>query len=78
MRLSDYMALHGLTKLDVARAIGSEPAVVSRYLLGRRRPSAKKMALIYQATNGAVGPADFYDLLPVGVDRKSPLRECAA
>ena len=63
MKLSDFMAARGLPDAEFARLIGvGSRMAVMRYRRGERIPRPEVMRRIVEVTNGAVGPADFYDL----------------
>lgn len=61
MKLSDYLAEHGVSLSEFARRIGAKNArTVQRYTKHRRIPSIRMMAEIARATDGVVQPNDFY------------------
>lgn len=50
---------------EFGRLIGVDSTTVGRYENGLRIPHPTVMARIFAKTEGAVGPADFYNLSPV-------------
>lgn len=62
MKLQNYLALNAVKQKDFAAHIGEKPARICMYCLGRRIPRPDVMRKIFDATNGAVTPNDFFDL----------------
>lgn len=60
MTLRDYLSKRQMTGREFAAVIGVHDVSVYRYLCGERIPRPKVMARIVAATDGEVGPADFY------------------
>ena len=69
MLLAHYLEGNGLSASAFARQLGISTLTVLRYARapgdeGALVPDRALMVRIYQATGGAVGPRDFYDLGP--------------
>lgn len=62
MKMSSYIAAHGLTLTEMAVRLGLPVQTVSRYASGARRPREAEMVRIYEVTGGQVTPNDFFDL----------------
>lgn len=62
MKLAAYLEQNGLDAEAFAALISRKPITVARYLNGTRMPRKAEMALIHEATAGAVQPNDFYEL----------------
>lgn len=62
MKLQNYLALNAVKQKDFAARIGENQTCVNRYCLGQRIPRPDVMRKIFDATNGAVTPNDFFDL----------------
>lgn len=63
MQLSSYLSDNDISIPQFAQKIGAaNRTIVWRYVNGIRRPSKEMLARIYDVTNGAVTPNDFYDL----------------
>lgn len=62
MKLKRYLALNAVKQKDFAARIGEKPARICLYCLGQRIPRPDVMRKIFDATNGAVTPNDFFDL----------------
>lgn len=60
MTLHEYLAARQIGVPAFAEAIQVHPQSVYRYIDGSRIPRPKVMARIVAATDGEVGPADFY------------------
>ena len=71
MHLREYMALHGLRQVDVAKAIGSYQATISELLSGKTVPLAATIQKIHVWTDGKVSAAD---LIPVPEAPRRPRR----
>lgn len=61
MHLSIYLEREKLSYDDFGALIGVTGTSVYRYAKGQRRPIAKLIPKIIQATNNAVTANDFYD-----------------
>lgn len=59
MTLGDWLQRQDMTQEAFAGLIEVEPATVSRYVTGQRRPTHKIMLRIFRVTNGAVSANDF-------------------
>ena len=66
MKLRDFLADRNLSEAELGRLLGVGQATVNRYIRGERIPRPEVMRRIVEVTEGKVGPADFYDLPPVG------------
>lgn len=66
-----------MSEAELGRAIGVGQAAVNRYIRGERIPRPDVMRRIVETTNGAVGPADFYDLTPAATGSESSRFEAA-
>jgi len=67
MNLKQWMTRHGVTGLELAKALGIASQTVYRYAHGQRVPGKSMMLRICEATDGEVEPNDFY-----GVPSRSP------
>ena len=64
MRLTEYLELPGIDRQGFAEKLGVHPDTLYKWERGDRRPRKEFMALISEATEGAVSPNDFFDLPP--------------
>jgi transcriptional regulator with XRE-family HTH domain len=64
MTLDDWLAQSALKDHEFATRIGVSRVTLFRIKTGRRTPSREVMERIHDATNGAVEPNDFFDLVP--------------
>ena len=64
MTLAEYLRQHDLNATQFAAQIGVSISAAWRYAEGKRRPGTAIMLRIVEATDGAVGPADFYPSRP--------------
>lgn len=64
MRLSDFLDQKQLTNAAFGARIGVSRQTVLRYRRGDRIPGKAEMALISEATAGAVTANDFYGVTP--------------
>ena len=62
MKLASYITANGLTDTTFAKLIGRTQSTVSRIRRGVAMPDHETALAVYQATNGAVSPNDFFDL----------------
>jgi transcriptional regulator with XRE-family HTH domain len=60
MKLTDYLALTGLTRREFAAAIGVSNSTVTRLIYGDTVPSRELLARIAAVTDRRVLPADIY------------------
>lgn len=61
MKLEDYLTKNEISRAQFAEKIGVTEASLSRYLTGDRFPRERILKLIFEATNGAVTPSDFWE-----------------
>lgn len=54
MDLKTYLLTSGKTQIELARAVGAHPVVMSQWVGGVRRVPAEHCPAIERATNGAV------------------------
>lgn len=66
MKIRAYLKLNKITQSEFADIIGASPQAISCFCLGTRIPRPDVMRKIFDATNGAVSPNDFFDL-PINV-----------
>jgi len=66
MTLSEWMKLKGLGDPVVAQLLGIDRSMVFRLRNGQRTPSAGLMRSIAEASEGAVMPNDWLDLVDAG------------
>jgi transcriptional regulator with XRE-family HTH domain len=59
MDLGIWIRRKGISKVEVAHAIGVHPGSLSRYLSGDRFPDASTLCRIEKLTRGQVGASDF-------------------
>jgi hypothetical protein len=62
MNLKDYLEVKGETERSFGDRVGRTQSAVSKWCNKSRIPDREAMRAIFFATDGAVGPADFYDL----------------
>ena len=62
MKIRAYLKLNKITQGEFADIIGASPQAISCFCLGQRIPRPDVMRKIFDATNGAVTPNDFFDL----------------
>lgn len=62
MRLKEYFEINGITPEVAAEALDTTGVSINRYLKGRRIPNQKYMQKIFEYTNGAVTPNDFFNI----------------
>lgn len=65
MRLQDYLEQTSMTEVRFAEWIGAPHSCVHKWNRQGVVPRPHYMRRIYVKTDGAVGPADFYDLPPL-------------
>ena len=78
MKLADYLKRNGLTNAAFGERIGMTREAVRRYCVDGM-PSRAVMAKIHAATDGAVGPNDFYAIggkPNAAKKRRSNRRDC--
>ena len=66
MKLIEWRTAQGLTQAEVAKLIAVAAPTISSWECGGKKPGAKSVQRIFDISNGAVTPNDFYDL-PEGV-----------
>lgn len=72
MKLIDFLSQHAITAAEFASRIGvAETKTVYRYISNDRIPAADIMKRIWSATDGQVGPSDFYSLDPIDADHSA-------
>lgn len=62
MKLNEFLALNAVKQKDFAARIDERATAINKYCLGQRIPRIDVMRKIFDATNGAVTPNDFFDL----------------
>jgi DNA-binding transcriptional regulator YdaS (Cro superfamily) len=62
VRLAAFLTLMDTNGNRFAAQIGVSPKTVYRWLSGDHVPRPRQLKIIEAATNGAVRPADFYDV----------------
>ena len=62
MKLNEFLALNAVKQKDFAARIDERATAINKYCLGQRIPRPDVMRKIFDATNGAVTPNDFFDL----------------
>lgn len=65
MTLSEWMTKTGTKPDALAAFLGVHPVTVYRWRSGAKMPKPAQMAGIQSATEGLVGPADFYPAHPI-------------
>lgn len=60
--LARYLSNNGIRQSDFAARIGCTQPAVARYVNGLRIPDRDTMQRIFDATNGAVTPNDFFGI----------------
>lgn len=70
MKLNEYLHLNCLGLNEFAREIGVDPSTVHRIKNGTVTPHRRTMALIHEATCGAVCPNDLMQLFPPNEDAR--------
>jgi transcriptional regulator with XRE-family HTH domain len=60
MKLDEHLASTAVSHSEFAAKIGVSKKAVDHWIAGRRLPRPEQMRRIIEATNGAVGPGDFY------------------
>lgn len=63
-----------LTQRQFGEQIGVTQQAVDKYESGERMPEPDVMVAIFEATGGAVGPADFYALPQIPATTELPRR----
>lgn len=71
MKLSDWRRQKSLTQQQLADALGCIVTTIARYETGLRKPDGPAMIRIYELTDGAVQPNDFYQLPDLQPQRKA-------
>ena len=71
MKLRQWRISAKITQPELADALGTVLSTVARYENGTRMPEPETMRTIYTVTDGAVQPNDFYDLPPLGQERRA-------
>ncbi len=66
MKLDSYLRLHEMSERRFAELLGVSFQAVNNYRRGLRIPAPPIMRRIYETTGGAVTPADFLGLKPLG------------
>jgi transcriptional regulator with XRE-family HTH domain len=66
MHISEYMRVRNLTDREMAELIGAERSYVTRLRLGQAKPSPAMTQTIFDRTEGAIEPNDWYDLGQAG------------
>jgi adenosyl cobinamide kinase/adenosyl cobinamide phosphate guanylyltransferase len=61
MKLSDYMAAHGITDEQMAQRVGRHRSRVSRHRRGVERPDWNAVSAYHTATDGEVTANDWMD-----------------
>ena len=81
MKLSNYMELAGLLDHDFAEIVGGDRSVVSRWRRGLAKPRWDAIAVIAEATKGAVTAEDWMPpakaASPQGTGHQPDLQEIA-
>lgn len=62
MKLVQYLAETAVTQKEFADKIGEKLSCINKYCLESRIPRPATMLKIFNATNGAVTPNDFYNV----------------
>lgn len=62
MRLSEYVSIENLSIPQVAEQFNVTVEAVRSWIKGIKIPNPENMVAIYEWSNGAVTPNDFYDL----------------
>jgi predicted transcriptional regulator len=62
MKLAAWLSENSITQAAFAEKIGSSQPQVARFAVGSRIPNRDTMRRIVAATEGAVGPTDFYEV----------------
>ena len=62
MKLAEWRRNAGLTQQELADRLGCILTTVARYETGLRTPEGPMMLKIFDVTDGAVQPNDFFDL----------------
>lgn len=60
--MAEYGKAQGLTLSQMASSLGVREGALSRYEIGKRRPSWRILERLKAITDGAVQPNDFFDL----------------
>lgn len=60
--MNEFLALNAVKQKDFAARIDERATAINKYCLGQRIPRPDVMRKIFDATNGAVTPNDFFDL----------------
>lgn len=66
MRLQAYLTLKKLTHLEFGKLIGASEHGVRKWARGERVPRPDAVRKIQDVTEGAVSPADFFDVTESG------------
>ncbi len=64
MKLCDYLKSQKITAADFSKKIGVSSVSIHRWLVKKSIPRPDQMARIFEATDGAVRPEDFYPDIP--------------
>lgn len=62
MKIRFYLKSNKITQAEFAALVGTSAQAISCFCLGQRIPRPDVMRKIFDATNGAVTPNDFFDL----------------
>ncbi|MFN3991215.1 MAG: helix-turn-helix domain-containing protein [Erythrobacter sp.] len=62
MKLADWRRASGMTQEELAARLGLIPGSVARYESGSRLPAPAVMIRLFEISDGAVQPNDFYAL----------------
>lgn len=62
MKIRSYLKSNKITQAEFAALVGTSAQAISCFCLGQRIPRPDVMRKIFDATNGAVTPNDFFDL----------------
>ncbi len=73
MRIADYLKSVNLTLTEFARRAGVSVAAMSRYASGQQIPRPDAMRRIADASEGAIGPADFYASPEIDSEPEDPV-----
>ena len=66
MKLNEYLKANDFTEIAFIQKVKDKTGhempqgTLAKYILNQRTPRKKELNLIYQATEGAVAPNDFY------------------
>lgn len=62
MKLREYLKKNSKKPADLAKEFGIVHCMVRRWCNGEARPTLKYMQKIFEYTNGAVTPNDFFNI----------------